>query len=530
MLNKLSCAISYNVHDSSVSFAIDANVVLVLEAERVYRIKKKRCDHQEIEYLINYGLAYLQRNIEEVEHWAMTTLYNPFLDLIEILDVRNNRPLDPYWKKIFFLGKDRKVLIVNHHLAHAAIFLLSSFKSAIIITCDGGGDFNTNLKTSECYAIFRGYGINIERCSLNLKTIISGKTYALCSSFIYGIKHQEGKLMALAAFGRVRNDFTLKFKDILPNLEALDYSLGEEILRFSFPGLAGSASANPPKEEAMDFCASLQHFFVAQRIKMTDEILALSYQGGDGLVMGGGVCLNLELNSETLKQYSKIDQFIAPCCDDTGQSLGALSLLITKVYNKRPTINLPYLGTGNEVSPPSEAVLKKIVEVLLNDGVIILHNGKAEIGPRALGNRSLIARPDSLQVKEYLSENIKKRERYRPVAPIVLDEKFHDYFIGDGKSPFMLYKSIVRDSKIQEIIGGVHYDGSARVQTISEETNSFLYHLIKEFGSVTGIFVLLNTSLNLPGAPISNDIEESIEIYNKILCPKLLIYNGKIYF
>ncbi|MCX6716063.1 MAG: carbamoyltransferase, partial [Candidatus Taylorbacteria bacterium] len=134
----------------------------------------------------------------------------------------------------------------------------------------------------------------------------------------------------------------------------------------------------------------------------------------------------------------------------------------------------------------------------------------------------------SIEVKKKLSEKIKQREDYRPVAPVTIEEKVHEYFIGPATSPFMLYKYDVIQSAQEKIRGGVHYDGSARVQTVNRKTNPFLYDLIKRFGDMTGIYVLLNTSLNLKGDPIANTIKDTLEIYNKIEGPKIMVYNGNI--
>ena len=159
---------------------------------------------------------------------------------------------------------------------------------------------------------------------------------------------------------------------------------------------------------------------------------------------------------------------------------------------------------------------------------MILHNGKSEVGPRALGNRSFVARPDKIEVKRKLSEKIKQRESYRPVAPVVLQDKVHDYFTGEKSSPFMLYKYDVKPIVRNKIEGAIHIDGSARVQTVSKDTNRYLYDLIEAFGNHTGIYMLLNTSLNLKGNPISNTIEDSLGIYSKIESPKCLVFDGNL--
>ena len=523
MKNDISCAIAYNVHDSSVSFAVGNKAVLVLEAERVFREKKKRCNQEEMEYLIGYGLSYLGKKPENVSHWAMATHSNPLLAREDIVDPRINKPRPPYWKEVEIMGAKRKVFIVNHHLSHAATYLFSPFKQALIISCDGGCD------AGECFAVYKGNGNTIERQEIALKGIVTGKTYANCTAFIYNAKSCEGKLMGLAAFGEIRQDYLNRFEKIYHALETVDYNIGEKIVEQAFPNLKGSASVLNPNKDAKDFCATLQRFFVEHRLDDIRKVVEQLYKDGDNLVIAGGTALNLELNTSLLNWFPKMQQFIAPCCDDTGQSLGALCILIKEVFGMRPVVNLPYLGIGNPVVMYNNNVLNKIIDVLLKDGIAILHNGKAEIGPRALGNRSLIARPDNIEVKKKLSEKIKQRAKYRPIAPAVIEERAKDYFAGPSISPFMSYRYEVLDSKINEIIGGVHYDNTARIQTVNKNINPFFYDLIKQFGELTGIYVLLNTSLNLGGDPIANNINDSLRVYNKIKGPKIFVYNGQVY-
>jgi carbamoyltransferase len=226
--------------------------------------------------------------------------------------------------------------------------------------------------------------------------------------------------------------------------------------------------------------------------------------------------------------YPSFKHFVAPCCDDTGQSLGALCILIAEVFHTRPIVDFPYLGEGKVEISYTQETLDVAVDILLNDGILILHNGKAEIGPRALGNRSFIARPDKLEVKKRLSEGIKKREPYRPVAPVVMEGDVGKYFSGPSSSPFMLYRYEVKKQWSEKIIGAVHVDKSARVQTVTRHSNPFLYDLIKTFGTRTGISVLLNTSLNFKGQPLTNRIQESMDIYEKIEGSKGVIYNGAL--
>ena len=525
---KVFCAISFNVHDSSVSFAIDEDVVLVLEAERIFRVKKKVCSKIEMEQLIKYGLSYLKIELKDVGYWTMTTLQNPYLTTADIFESDSTIPKEPYWKKIEILGENRDILIVNHHLSHAATYLLSEYENAIIITCDGGGDYNVTLNHGECFAVFQGNGIKIKRVNqVNVSNTINAKFYGACSFFLYNQLQKEGKMMALASYGVSNQTQYDKLKSVLPQLGTLVYTESVEILKTLFPNVHGR-KVSELDPDITTLAASAQKLFSDYRVKDIFQIVKKMEGESKNLVLAGGACLNLDSNTEIVKSLPNMNHFIASCCDDTGQSLGAICILMSEILKKRPSVKLPYLGTGENHFEYDIDSINSVINILLNDGVVILHNGKSEVGPRALGNRSFIARPDKLKVKKYLSEEIKQREGYRPVAPVVLQEKVDEYFIENIASPFMLYKYAVKESVKERIVGAVHCDRSARVQTVSRETNEFLYELIKEFGRKTGIDMLLNTSLNFNGNPISNSIDDTLEIYSKIHAPKCLVFNGSV--
>ncbi len=520
-----TCAIAFNVHDSSIAFALNNKIILVLEAERVFRIKKKRCNKNEMDQLLGYGLQYLKRSIEDISYVAMTTLNNPYLTVQDIFDLEKQTPHEPYWKEFEILGRKTKTLIVNHHLAHAGVFLSTPYNKSIIISCDGGGDYIPGIKLGECLVVFEGTHNEIKRLNIDTNNFVSGKFYGVCSRHVYGSKHSEGKLMAFASLGVAKEEYLEKLKNVVKELEVNDYDECSIILDRIFPEVKGMATSQT--NAAKDFAASVHNFFIEKRLEDIENILN-KCNTFDSLILVGGASLNLDLNTRVWRNYTTIQHYIPPCCDDTGQSLGALCILINKVFKERAEIDFPYLGEGTKDFTYTENTITEAVDILLNNGVLIIHNGMSEIGPRALGNRSFIVRPDSLEMKKKLSEVIKQREPYRPVAPIVHEEKVSDYFVGPETSPFMLYRYEVLPSQTDNIVGGVHVDNSARAQTITRTSNPFIYDLIKKFGEKTGVYVILNTSLNLKGDPITNKIEESLEIFEKIESPKGIVYNGEL--
>jgi carbamoyltransferase len=356
---------------------------------------------------------------------------------------------------------------------------------------------------------------------------MTSKFYGVCSAFLFNEdNHSEGKLMALAALGQSNSETYKSLEGVLHDIGTSPREKGLEILNSNFAEVKNGAITHTQK--SLDFAATAQKLFSDRRISDTEYVLRNVNLDSKNLVFAGGSCLNLDANREIYDTFSSKNQFIAPCCDDTGQALGAVCVAIVEHLGIRPQIALPYLGMGQEHYAYDSAVLDMVVDTLVRDGIAILHNGKAEIGPRALGNRSFIARADSIEVKKKLSEQVKQRESYRPVAPLVLKEKLGEYFIGPSISPYMLYKHDVRAEVIHTIIGCAHVDNSARVQTVEKNNNPFLYDLIKRFGDKTGTYVLLNTSLNLKGDPISNDIMQSLKIYDQIDGEKIIVYNGKV--
>lgn len=508
----LLCGIAFNYHDSSISFASDDEVLLVLEAERVFRRKKMGCNTKEMEELIQFGLGLLNKDIEDISYWALGTLRNPWLSELD------KYPISPQWKNIKILGKERKSLIVNHHLGHASTFLFSPMNEATVLTCDGGGDYGERV------AVYSGKGVALKKENIDVHEYITAKPYDLCATYLYQNPHCEGKLMALAAYGEPTEKYVLRLESLLPALGEADYQTGDEVLSEAFPGLKGKASSSYTK--ACNFSASVQYVFAKHRIR--DVTKTVDVFKNSNLVLSGGSCLNLEVNTECWKSLKKIMTYIPPCCNDTGQSLGALAYLITELFGRRPKVRLPYLGYGEPNFAYSKSVIGKIVDNLLDDQIILIHNSKAEIGPRALGNRSFLARPDRPKVKKILGQEIKKRENYQPLALTVPENKVHEYFIGPNQSPYMLHQYFIKEGKKNLLIGTVHHNNTSRVQTLNRETNTFLYDLIKRFGERTGIYALINTSLNLKGEPISNAVEDTLNISKKIKYKHRIVYNGGI--
>ena len=261
------------------------------------------------------------------------------------------------------------------------------------------------------------------------------------------------------------------------------------------------------------------------------------------LALAGGFALNCPSNDALMTQYKFKSLIVPPCVYDCGMALGiGLYVFYKKLQNERVSIDIKTAYYGDKDSSLEELLADKRYfkyieefselhyEEVIKDIIeypIVWFNGSAEMGPRALGNRSLLADPRSNKTKDILNQ-IKKREWWRPVAPIVLQEYADRYFYNCLDSPFMLRNFKVVEELKEDIPGILHIDNSSRVQTISEETNSDLYHVIKVFYEHTNIPILCNTSLNDINEPIINKIEEAINFALRKKIPVIYVNKKRI--
>ena len=217
--------------------------------------------------------------------------------------------------------------------------------------------------------------------------------------------------------------------------------------------------------------------------------------GKHNLVFMGGCALNCSANTKLWNIFNDI--WIMPNPGDAGSSLGAAAA----AYGKHINWTDPYLGYNLGGTYP----VKEIITGLIRDKVVAVASGRAEYGPRALGNRSILADPRDPNIKDKVNL-IKKRERFRPFAPVVMEEHASKWFKMDFASPYMQYAvECLQPDKIPSV---VHKDGTSRVQTVNKEQHAGLYEVLSNWYSITGIPVLLNTSLNIKGQPLLNDLAD----------------------
>jgi len=560
--------ISALYHDSAAALVKDGEIIAAAQEERFTRIKADaRLPVNAMKYCMDAG------NVDIDDIGAIVYYDNPLLTFCRFMDNLQsiapdtkdllNLSLEPLLvNKLWLhkdierilggLGKEDKLFAAKHHISHAAsAFYPSPFKEAAILTIDGVGEYTTT-------AI--GVGED-EKISLLKEITYPHSIGLLYSAFTYfcGFKVNFGdyKLMGLAPYGEAK--YVNLIKDELIdvkedgsyklNLDYFDYIYGRPMTNAKFAKLFGDDRRLPESEitrREMDMSASVQAVIEEVVLKLAREAKKITQK--NNLTMAGGVALNCVANGKLLRENIFDNIWIQPAAGDAGGALGAaLYYYYKKSGEKREVDNIKDSQKGSYLGPEySDDVIKeylnansypykccdkaeifdKIAEYIESGKVVGLFEGRAEYGPRALGNRSIIADARSPEMQSKLNLKIKYRESFRPFAPSVLEEYAKDYFELDAKSPYMLLcadvkkerrknfnlenaKSESNDNLLSvvnlersDIPAVTHVDYSARIQTVSKETNPFYHSVIEAFYKKTGCPVIINTSFNVRGEPI----------------------------
>jgi len=384
-----------------------------------------------------------------------------------------------------------------HHETHAGAGVLSSnFDECAVMVIDAIGEFDT----ASIWHWREGQLKKIH--SIRFPSSL-GLFYSAITHHV-GLKPMEDEyiLMGMAAYGKPEN------------WKPLSKKMGKRFFKYKHPWISHRQTIDGiynlqrglPKNsfigvDEFDMAAAAQDQ-VEQRINAYAQY-AKELTGSNNLVYMGGVALNCVANSMLTDIFKNI--FIMPNPGDCGSSLGAAALELYNTNGERIDWQTPYLGYNIEGKYP----IKKALASLKKGELFGIANGKAEFGPRALGNRSLCADPRGPDVKDKMNV-IKKRQKFRPFAPMILEEHVHDYFEmpgGISHAPYMQF--VAKCKKPEEFPAIIHEDGTSRVQTVRKEEHPDLHTLLTKFYEDTGCPMLLNTSLNIKGQPIVNDEEDA---------------------
>jgi carbamoyltransferase len=546
MSQKHSYVLGLNTYDHDVSACLlrDGAIVVGIAKERITREKHASGFYKEV---IDYCLNTEGITLNDVDLVVRNCYILPVEEMEDRLIYQDMPGFLPDYerdeaaKHPWFRTHADKVVTISHHLAHAySAFAVSPFDEGAVMIVDGVGSYRSDVqepfpgddasplaRESESYYTFSGTKLEClkkvfmepDRGFLsdefyNMPGL--GALYSRASSYVFGDWNKCGELMGLAPYGR--------HNAIKPLMQIEDNKLS--VPRWTAEYNQPYIMDRPGKWEKNE---SMRHWEdLAWRVQDDTERVLLARArwlrettGARNLVIAGGVALNCVANGRLAREAGFENVWIQPAAGDDGIAIGCAYYGLHAIQNKPRSFEMTHSFIGRRyldrdideatqrfltriqtTAVRSDDVCRDVAKLLADQKVIGWFQGGSEFGPRALGNRSLIADPRTPEMKDILNARVKHRQPFRPFAPIVLEERADEIFLGKGDSPFMLMAKEVAPEWRDKIPSVVHVDGTARVQTVSELTNPVLYRLLKEFDALTGVPVLINTSFNIKGEPI----------------------------
>lgn len=573
MKDVYTLGISGFYHNSAAALVKNGKIVAAAEEERFTRIKgDSSFPINAITFCMEKGkisisdidkVVYYEDTAKKFNRILITALINSPQGISQYLNSVPQWISEKLWIQRKILKelniKNDKLDFISHHLSHAAsAFYPSPFENAAVLTIDGVGEW-----TTLSWGVCNGDDINLIK-QLHFPNSL-GLLYSAFTVYT-GFKVNDGeyKMMGLAPYGEpvyaklIKEKLVKINKDgsFILNQKYFSYTTKMDTINEHFENLFGKPRRNP--ESPVDiFYANI----AASIQSVTDEIILTCAKyirrvtKMKNIVLAGGVALNITSMGK-LRQSGIFDNiWVQPAAGDAGAALGAAlygyyeeakqnrksvqKSYMDSVYlgyrikdnDREDNIRLKKLGGVWTTYPPNK-LQEKIAE-LINDGkVVAVARESAEFGPRALGNRSILADPRQPDMLQHLNLKIKFREGFRPFAPAVLEEDADKYFKIIGSSPYMLYtfpvkRELCKDimlgetieataSKVRSDIPAVtHIDYSARVQTVDEKTSPFFYGILRNFKKLSGCSVVVNTSFNVRGEPIVNTAADAYECFMK---------------
>ena len=539
-------------HDTAAALVQDGTPVAFVEEERFNREKHtKAFPGSAVQFCLHEGgIGIRDVDVVAFAHRASVDFRRGAVDALKRLprsakrlaaqayiDLNLSRKQQAFVRRTGYRGR---VVNVGHHQAHAAsAFFASGFDEAAVLTLDRGGDF---LSTT----LSHGRGAQMSTLAEVRNPDSLGEVYTALTWYLgFHPNADEGKVMGLAPYGRDR--YVPAFRDFIRltpdglfrvNLKWFRYHLEGGWLSKRFLDRYG-----PPRVPESEITEHHEDLAFALQAVTEDAGLHLAralheLTGAKNLALAGGVALNSVMNARLLAETGFEHIFIQPAASDAGNALGAALFVWHQVLGRPRAWRMDHAFLGPE---PGEADFKEVLEArklpfqevpdparaaaeLLAEGKIVgWFQGRAEVGPRALGARSILADPRRAEMKDIVNAEVKHREGFRPFAPAVLDEEGPQFFDRYYTNPFMLLVLPVRGDKREVIPAVTHVDGTGRLQSVTREGNPLFHSLIESFRRITEVPVVLNTSYNLRGEPIVNLPEEAVEDYLKTGMEALLL-------
>jgi carbamoyltransferase len=449
-----------------------------------------------------------------------------------------------------------EVQYIEHHRSHmASAFHASPFEEAAILTVDGMGDFTSTMR-----GIGRGNKIEVFDSVSYPHSL--GMYYTAFTQYL-GFPHygDEYKVMGLSPYGKA--NMMEKVRDVVRLTSNGLFELNEKYFRHFKEGVFMSWSGGSPHIEPLyteylveqfgpvrkkgepltqyhrDLAASVQRYCEEVIFHLAEGLHRKT--GLKTLCLAGGVAQNSVANGKLIKNTSFEHLFVPPAGHDAGTSVGSALYFLHHVRNlpRPPFQHQAYTGirfSSDEIEAylrergveykkyEEEELMELVTDRLIDAGVVGWFQGRAEFGPRALGNRSIIVDPRREDAKDLLNEKIKRRESFRPFAPSIIQEATATYFEQTDSVPFMEKVFAIRPEKYAVIPAVTHVDGTGRLQTVDAKDNPRYHRLIQRFGEKTGVPILLNTSFN-ENEPIVNTPEHALDCFLRTKMDMLVLEN-----
>lgn len=488
-------------HDSNFSF-YNGSSIKYLKTERIFHEKHRAENNFD-------SWKHILKKEWQIDYKNLDAIGVVFDEWNYNLPIPKHNLIFPHSKtEVLNLDENIEVFKVEHHLAHSfGCNLITDQKPDVCIVIDGFGEDDIshsvykNGKILDLNYYSKNGSIGVEMSKIKNHLHISGHDMDIA-----------GKVMGLQSYGNINYgylEFMSKFD--IKNIHQI-FNINNWYIYLDSLVLGNL--------NLIDWVATVHK-------KIEIEILNLFRKfcnKQDIIFYTGGVAQNVIWNTALRKEFPNI--IIPTFCNDEGLSLGCVEYL-RKHFNQ-PKVelkNYPYMQHDETPDEsPSPKTIKKVAKLLSENKIVAWYQGNGEIGPRALGNRSILMNP-LLHNGKNIINIVKKREGFRPFGASVLQEEAYRYFELDYDNPHMLFVNKVKDTRLKSI---THVDGTSRIQTVKRDQNKYYYDLIKEFGKITGIPVLLNTSLNINGKPIAAKIDNAFDLlYSSRL--DVLVVGDKIY-
>lgn len=525
-------------HNGSAALLKNDEIVVAIQEERLSRQKRQQVYGSQPILSVKYCLDYAGIQPQDL---AMVVNCTPRYATVSTDDIFLNPMLRVQKNGI-------TVESIPHHLGHAiGAFVLSGFDEASILVIDGIGSPEVDLTDDDkkvaveivdngweiismykadrknIYPLEKHLVANGDWLSMDVNKMKRfgslGGMFSAVAAQIFGDVLEAGKVMGLAPYGKpifpVEDFFRIENNRFIFTNKITNYFQRVEKWPFF-------------KEEYENLSASVQNALEQALYHLVNRLFYLS--SNNNFCYTGGVALNSVANDKLLREFKIDNYFIQPEAEDSGTAIGAAFYGYWKLkgeFPKKSKLKADHRGktyTRKEIDIAIEStqmvevhscndIIHETVELLCQGKIIGLFNGGSELGPRALGHRSILCDPRIPDAKDILNQKVKHRESFRPFAPVILQKEAHNWFVMDKptfESPFMLRVCQFREDKLNSLPAVTHVDGTGRVQTMTKEIDIFFNTLIEEFFKKTGVPILVNTSFNIMGEPIVETPEDAL--------------------